>query len=469
MNLINNISLEQKAMLLTTIGIAASRIFFYCTQIFLMYIFAPSEFGVVAVLLASIAFANGISAMGVDAAIISNQKVTGSFLTAAWIVDFIRGIFLTIIFVLFGPYFGTYILPESQLGNLLPVIGLSFIILSCRNIGIVCLRKELKFEKLMLMDISVIFMNCLTTVVLAIIYESIWAVVIGHLVGSLTSSILSYIFHDFRFYKFSPKGNFLQVISFSKWIVVGAQINSLIEHGIIFLTAGILGSSKVAYLDRSDMFTRKTSLQFAEVLWKAGLPIFSRNLAILSDLREKYLHLLFLLSTASFTVMTISYLIFSNHTVNIFGSEWANLSEIIPLFALVGWLSTIYSINSIYFQSAGIPKIGVKYSMIRLLLIGISFYPLVMLFNVMGVVMALLIGVSLTLLLTFEDVRKRIDATRVIIIWQLFMSTIPGISMIVLYPAISSDFWIKDLSILTIISLLAASTMYSKIKLSLKL
>jgi O-antigen/teichoic acid export membrane protein len=164
----------------------------------------------------------------------------------------------------------------------------------------------------------------------------------------------------------------------------------------------------------------------------------------------------------------MSYLIFSNYTINIFGPEWANLEEIVPLFALVGWLSTIYSINSIYFQSAGIPEVGVKYSMIRLLVIGISFYPLVMLFNVKGVVIALLIGVGLTLLFIFEDVRRRIDATRAMILWQISASVIPGISMIVLFPVISSGFWIKDLSILTIIAILAALTMYPKIKLCLK-
>lgn len=468
MSLIARISLEQRAMLLTIGGMAVSRIFFYSTQIFLMLIFVPSEFGVVAVVMASVAFANGISAMGVDAAIISNQKVTGRFLTAAWIVDLIRGILLTLIFVFLGPYIGNYILPESHLANFLPVIGLSFTILSCRNIGVVCLRKELKFERLIVLDVVMISVNCITTIVLAIIYKSIWAVVGGHLAGALSSTILSYFLHDFRFYKFRPKGNFLEVISFSKWIVLGAQINSFLEHGITFLIAAILGSSQVAYFDRSDMLTRKTSLQLSEVLWRVGLPIFSRSSSVLSLLREKYLNLLFLLSVFSFTLMVIIYLIFSNYSTDIFGDEWGDLEQIIPIFALVGWLTTLSSINSIYYQAVGIPKVGVKYSMIRFAVIGICFYPLVMSFGIKGAVMALLVGVSVTIPLIFEDIRKRIQATRAVIFWQITLGAIPGICMIILFPLINSGFWVGDLFIFTFTALLAISMLYSKIKVSLQ-
>ena len=462
-------SLEQRAALITVGGLGISRVVFYATQILLMVLFVPAEIGLIAVVMAALAFSNAVSAMGVDAAIISRSKVSGGLLTAAWIIDFGRGTLLTLIFGFLGPSIGRYLLPESQLEDLLPVAGLVFFIFSFRNIGVVCLRKELQFEKLIVMDIVMMIVNCATTIVLAVIYESVWAIVAGHLAGAISYVILSYVVHDFRFYRFYPKGHFLEVISFSKWVMIDAQINAFLEHGMVFFTASRLGSSQVAYLDRSDMLTRKTSLQIGELLWRVGMPIFSRSSNDLSLLREKYLKALFLLSISSAILMAMIYLIFSNYSEDVFGPEWAELSKVIPLFALVGWLSTMSVVNSVYYQAVGIPKVGVKYSLIRLIATGICFFPLVDLFGIQGVVMSLLVGLSITMLFVFEDVRSRIQTSRVMIYGQVAVGTIPAIVMILLFPTSSTGLWIVDIGTSTVIALLSMLILYSKIKFALKL
>ena len=83
--------------------------------------------------------------------------------------------------------------------------------------------------------------------------------------------------------------------------------------------------------------------------------------------------------------------------------------------------------------------------------------------------MALLVGLSITMLLVFEDVGNRIQASRVMIYGQVAVGTIPAIVMILLFPTSSTGLWIIDIGTSTVIALLSMLILYSKIKLALKL
>jgi O-antigen/teichoic acid export membrane protein len=184
-------------------------------------------------------------------------------------------------------------------------------------------------------------------------------------------------------------------------------------------------------------------------------------------LRENYLKALYIISVSSGILMAIIYLIFKNYTLNIFGESWVGIIDLIPIFAFVGWLSTLYSVNSIYYQATGIPKIGVKFTLIRFVTTLIFLFPLVNIYEVKGLVLALLTGLLVTLIFIFNDISKRIRTPNVVIVRELFAGMLPALILIAILQIVNIESLAIGILLIFFMGILSTTIFYKKIKLSL--
>ncbi|NIO87199.1 MAG: oligosaccharide flippase family protein, partial [Candidatus Aminicenantes bacterium] len=64
--------------------------------------------------------------------------------------------------------------------------------------GVICLRKELEFDKLFIFQLVGSVADFIVAVVGAILLRNVWALVYGKIAGSIAMLLMSYLIHPYR-------------------------------------------------------------------------------------------------------------------------------------------------------------------------------------------------------------------------------------------------------------------------------
>ncbi len=117
-----------------------------------------------------------------DSIIQSDRGEDQRFLNTAWTLQILRGVFLWgIIAVLAGPVSEFY--NEPRLATILPVSGLIPLIQGFNSVRLATYSRHLKLERLVAIQLVSQTLGVVIIVLLAWWLKSIWALVLGSLVG----------------------------------------------------------------------------------------------------------------------------------------------------------------------------------------------------------------------------------------------------------------------------------------------
>jgi O-antigen/teichoic acid export membrane protein len=185
----------------------------------------PEYFGIMAIAQVFL-FALGLfSDIGLAPGVIrSNRSNDPTFLNTAWTLQVIRGLILWGLTVAIA-------LPVAEfyhnpiLKKILPVIGLVFFVGGFSSTSIFTLNKEVKLGKITMMELASQVAGLIVMVVLAYLYRSVWALVVGGLANNLFKTILSHFLKRDNPPSFRLEGAAVhELVSFGKWIFVSTAM-----------------------------------------------------------------------------------------------------------------------------------------------------------------------------------------------------------------------------------------------------
>jgi len=407
-------------------------------SIALMTMLSPSDFGLMAIAVSIVAIGNSMSAMGVEAALISHKKDIHYLLNSAWTMELVRGVILFCIF---------YFISESlsrlyeieQLSNMLKVLSLIFILNSLKNIGVVYLRKELNFKGIFIYEVLQIFTLVVVTLIVVYLTKSVWGLVAGYISGTLALVIATYLVHPYRPNLDLSLEKFKILFGYSKWILLSGQFNSIIEHGVTLLVGGVFGIHVTGQYERADMLTRKTGIQIGEMVWKVGLPVLSKCSSDALVLYKTYLSMLRLVAIVIFPLMTIFSIVAPDFIAIVLGPEWNGLVLLIGKLCLLSIMTMLLLPASILFQAIGLPVITFKISLVRISILLLTLYPLIILYEVSGVIYSLLISVLVVYPVVIISINKFIGMTYIVQLKAILPSIISSLTLFYIIPNPISD------------------------------
>jgi lipopolysaccharide exporter len=404
--------------------------------------------------MAVIAIANSMSSVGVDAALISHKKDIQYLLNSAWTFEIFRGLALFILINLISEYLGI-LYNESQLSEILRVMSFTFILYSLKNIGVVYLRKDLEFKGIFIYEISHLVVLTIVTLTVVLLTKSIWGIVAGYISGGVALLLATYIVHPYR-----PKLEFSIVkfkilFSYSKWLLMAGQLNSIVEHGVTLFVGSMFDSKTLGQYERADMFTRKTAIQMGEIIWKVGLPVLSKVSSNENDIQKTYGSMLRVVVGVFIPIMTLISIFLPDFIVLFIGPEWGVLISLIDELCILASISMLVLPSSILFQAIGLPEISFKVSLLRIFSILITIYPLVTWFDIHGVVYSLMIGAVLSILMLLNNTRAY---TRITHTMQLKIALPSIVSSLILIYIFSNVELFNSIGI--IVNLLGAVALY---------
>jgi O-antigen/teichoic acid export membrane protein len=226
----------------------------------------PEAFGLMALVTVFLTGLKMFSDFGLNASIIRSARGDDPvFLQTAWTVQILRGVMLWLISVMLaGPVAAFY--EEPLLAQLLPVAGLTAIIHGFGSFNAFTANRNLTLGRWTFLELGSQALGIIVMIVLAFVLQSVWALVIGALCGSLFKIVMSHLVLPGPRARIAfEKSAFLEIFHFGKWVFLSTIATFLLKHGDRAVLGKFIELSELAFYNIAFMLatlahTLKTTL-----------------------------------------------------------------------------------------------------------------------------------------------------------------------------------------------------------------
>ena len=202
--------------------------------VLLARLLSPDDFGLVAIAASMVAIVEGLAAFDVNKAVIQRRDDDRALFDSAWTLASLRGVASALIMVAVSP-----LLEDPRIGEVLVALALSPILTGLINPRFVAFERDLVFSKPAILSLTAKTGSVVVTIAIAILTGSYWALVVGTLVSSALTLILSYALRPYR-----PRpslARFRDIFGFSGWLSLTTAVTTLSMETDKLIVGKILG------------------------------------------------------------------------------------------------------------------------------------------------------------------------------------------------------------------------------------
>jgi O-antigen/teichoic acid export membrane protein len=207
------------------VGFGLSQVIRLGGNIVLTRLLAPEIFGVLTIARVFFSGLGLFSDIGIEPSIIRSARANDPvFQNTAWTMQIIRNLILAALAALIGVP-AAILYKQPILAILIPCVGLTSVPDGFRSTSLVMMDKELMQRKLTIIELVVQVASLFCMILAAYLMRSVWALLIGDLVGTLIRTIWSHAIntsHPNRF-ALEPEAS-KEILSFGKWILISTAL-----------------------------------------------------------------------------------------------------------------------------------------------------------------------------------------------------------------------------------------------------
>ena len=197
-------------------------------------ILAPDDFGLVAIAASFVSIVEGLSAFDVNKVLIRERDDDRALYDTAWTLSVVRGFLSAFAMVLVAVF-----LSGPRLATVLVVLSLSPILNGLQNPRFVTFERDLLYSKLAALTLGAKVASFCVTLLVAVLYRSYWALVLGLVAGSLMSLVLSYLLRPYR--PTLSMARFSDIFAFSGWLSLTSVVTTLSMETDKIIVGRLLG------------------------------------------------------------------------------------------------------------------------------------------------------------------------------------------------------------------------------------
>ena len=293
----------------------------------------PDDFGVVAMGMSFVAVLEVLGELGLDIALIQRQEANEDLYHTAWTVRVGLAIFVALLlFLLRGQAAEFY--SEPRLISIMPLLAFATMAQGFENIGVINFRKELMFGKEFQFQLIKRLVSIITTIVLAVIFRSYWALAIGVAMSRVVGVVLSYSMHSFRpRLRLKESG---ELFHFVKWLFFTRISNFINMRFADFVVgraagAGSLGAYRIAF-EIAMMPTAYMVMPLNRVL----LPSYSILAGKPEDLRRTFLSVMSIIVLLALPLGLGMAMVADLAIAVLLGENWASVGRLLESLSIFG-------------------------------------------------------------------------------------------------------------------------------------
>ncbi|WP_420862186.1 oligosaccharide flippase family protein [Algirhabdus cladophorae] len=220
-----------RGSVLTFVGFGSGQFLRLLSNLVLTRLLFPEAFGLMAIIQTVLLGLQMISDTGLNTAIVQSKNGEKRvFLDTAWTVQIVRAILLWLLIIaVAGPVAHFYAQP--QLAQLLPVAGLTIFILGFQSTNFATANRKLVLGRLTALELISQAIGIFTMVALAWWTGSIWALVIGTVIGTAARVVMTYTMLPGEWNKLAWDSTcFKELFDFGKYIFIGSLAGFVVNN-----------------------------------------------------------------------------------------------------------------------------------------------------------------------------------------------------------------------------------------------
>lgn len=342
----------------------SSQLVSFVISIILARILAPSDFGIIAIILVFISFANVIIDGGLNTALIQKKNAEQEdFSTIFWFCLLMASCLYVFLFV--AAPFIAHFYDNEVLTPVLRVLGISILFNSANSIQYAYVSRKLLFRKLFYVNATALLISGIIGVVMAYTGFGVWALVTQSLLNAIICCVIMWITISWRpSFVFSVE-RFKRLFNYGWKILATNFIISVFENIRSLVIGKLYLPSTLAFFDRGKLLPNLVMTNITTTFEAVLLPAFSEeqddSVRVKQMMRRSisvsYLFvaplLVGLFVTAKFVVILL------------LTDKWLPAVSFIQIFCVAFLLMPIQSINSTSIKSLGYSDITLKLETIK--------------------------------------------------------------------------------------------------------
>lgn len=363
-------------------------------------ILTPAQFGIFGIATLILGLLEMLTETGVNVVLIQEKDNVDDYINTGWVVSILRGILISLLIIISIPFVVNFF----NISNAVYILYLISVIPFIRgfiNPAIIKYQKNLEFNKDFKFRSFLIFVEVMVTIVLAIITKSENALVWGLIISTLLETILSFIL-----VKPIPKFNFnltklLNMISKGKWITGAKIFDYLFSHGDDIVVGRMLGSFSLGIYQQAYRITSLPIVEISEVFQRVTFPMYSKLIAENKKIIPTYIKTLFATLIIIIPFGILLFIFPTEIVLFVLGKNWLEAVPVLQILAIFGVIKTIA--NSVFPVLLAYKKqnLVMYLTLIGILGLGLSIYPLINIYGLIGAGLATIVGSLVMLPISF--------------------------------------------------------------------
>ncbi|MGI5950226.1 MAG: oligosaccharide flippase family protein [Brooklawnia sp.] len=372
-------------------------------------IIAPDQFGLMAIVLATIGLFEAITEVGVSQAVIQNKRGhLPEFLNVAWWINTIRGLAIFAIAAPLSPLIADFYYDEQTLTPILIVAFSSLIFSGMTSPKVYSLQRQFRFGKWVAITQGAGLLGTVLTLVLGLAWQNVWALVIGTVFEAFMRFVLSFILCPIRPSFHIDRQSRNDLFAFMKGMFGLAFMTFLVSQADIFVLGRVVSTSLLGLYAMAVTLAMFPQSLFAKIVQPLVVPILAAFQDSAPQMRTAYLRLerlvwLFGLPMAAMMTVAAGPLL----TV-VYGRPYAAVA--VP-FGIIAIYSVVYMASMVSFSvylAMARPELQRSFTLLRGGLLVAAIYPLALGFGPAGAATAMLGALVLAMLLQIHNLRRLI-------------------------------------------------------------
>ncbi|MEQ1438034.1 lipopolysaccharide biosynthesis protein [Fontimonas sp. SYSU GA230001] len=312
---------------------AAMQILQLATLVALARLLAPSDFGVLAMVMSAIGVAELLRDLGLSHATVRAEQLTHGQLNTLFWINATLGAVLWLACIAVAPALAS-LLSDARVAPVTAVVGMNFLLNGLAAQHLALLRRRLRFAVIARINLSAVLLGSLTALALAALGAAYWALVAAALVGSAANALGAWRCSGWRpgAPAWDPAAR--PLLSFGGYLVGFGLLTYAAQHAHIVLIGRFFGAAAAGlYVRASTLLTQPMgyALEPLRLILPATL---SRLQADPDGFRRNYLGALgpLLLGAAPFGAWLV---VAADDVVHLLlGAQWTGTARVLAWLAL---------------------------------------------------------------------------------------------------------------------------------------
>ena len=243
------------------------------STLILARLLSPEDFGIAAMGMLVIGLLYAFTEFGTSMHLIRVKEVNRAQCDTAWTITLLQNVFISMLLLLLAPVVATYF-NEPRVVGVIYVLAVAAFMGGFSSVGPTLIRRELRFALDFRFNIYKKLLIFAATVGFALVLRNYWALVFGHLVGTMAGVVLSYVIHPYRpVWSLAKAPEYLR---FALSIVPMHLANQLREMAPQFMVGSLGNASTMGAFTVSNGLATLFTQEIVQPMGRGLLPNYTR-------------------------------------------------------------------------------------------------------------------------------------------------------------------------------------------------